>query len=221
MLKRGRPKREEKVVKEEEWLSERLEKCVEVYLEVEGGGCVKEEKVDGGAGVSPAKEAKKAEALAAKERKKAEALALKEAKKAEALAAKETKKAEALAAKESKKAEKEAKKAEKKAVGGGAGVSPAAVVSPAEEVVKSPPRGELEEEEIDEDGGAGVPPAEEIDEDGGAGVPPAEEIEVHVKRFEHNGKKWYRDNNGVIYDIESQEEVGVWIEEKKCIEMIG
>jgi len=87
-------------------------------------------------------------------------------------------------------------------VDGGAGVSPAedggAGVSPAE------------------DGGAGVSPAE----DGGAGVPPAEEIEVHVKRFEHNGKKWLRDANGVIYDLESQEEVGVWNEEKKCIEML-
>jgi hypothetical protein len=112
--------------------------------------------------------------------------------------------------------------------------------------MKSPPTDELEEEEIDEDGGAGVPPAEEggagvppaeeIDEDGGAGVspaedggagvspaaevPPAEEIEVYVKRFEHNGKKWLRDANGVIYDLESQEEVGVWNEEKKCIEML-
>ena len=105
MLKRGRPKREEKVVKEEEWLSGEL---VE-RKEVDGGVVwpVKEAKKEGG-GVSPA---------AGKEAKKA----AKETKKAEALAAKESKKAEALAAKEAKKAEKKAAKKD----GGGAGVSPA------------------------------------------------------------------------------------------------
>jgi hypothetical protein len=64
--------------------------------------------------------------------------------------------------------------------------------------------GELVEEEIDEDGGAGVSPAE---------------VEVKVKRFEHNGVKWLRDSNGVIYSMETQEEVGVWNEEMQTIVM--
>jgi hypothetical protein len=58
------------------------------------------------------------------------------------------------------------------------------------------PAGELEEEEIDE-----------------------EEVEVKVKRFEHNGVKWLRDSNGVIYSMETQEEVGVWNEEIQTIVM--
>jgi len=78
-----------------------------------------------------------------------------------------------------------------------------AVVSPATE---EPIAGELEEEEIDEDGGAGVSPAEE-------------EVEVKVKRFEHNGVKWLRDSTGVIYNMETQEEVGVWNEEMQTIVM--
>ena len=88
-------------------------------------------------------------------------------------------------------------------------VSPTEAVPPAEE--------ELEEEEIDEEGGAGVSPAEE---EGGAGVSPAEEeVEVAVKRFEHNGVKWLRDTTGVIYNMETQEEVGVWNEEMQTIVM--
>ena len=90
-------------------------------------------------------------------------------------------------------------------------VSPAVVVAATEE---------LEEEEIDEEGGAGVSPAEEESE-GGAGVSPAEEeeIEVVVKRFEHNGVKWLRDSANVIYNMETQEEVGVWDEEAQTIVM--
>ena len=74
-----------------------------------------------------------------------------------------------------------------------------ALVSPAVEE-------ELVEEEIEEDGGAGDSPAEE-------------EVEVAVKRFEHNGVKWLRDSTGVIYNMETQEEVGVWNEEMQTIVM--
>ena len=42
---------------------------------------------------------------------------------------------------------------------------------------------------------------------------------MHVKRFTHNGVKWLRDSTGVIYDMESQEEVGVLNEETQEIEM--
>ena len=40
-----------------------------------------------------------------------------------------------------------------------------------------------------------------------------------VKRFEHNGVKWLRDSMGVIYNMETQEEVGVWDEEMQTIVM--
>ena len=44
-------------------------------------------------------------------------------------------------------------------------------------------------------------------------------MEVAVKRFEHNGVKWLRDSTGVIYSMETQEEVGVWNEEMQTIVM--
>jgi hypothetical protein len=44
-------------------------------------------------------------------------------------------------------------------------------------------------------------------------------VEVVVKRFEHNGVKWLRDSNGVIYSMETQDEVGVWNEEMQTIVM--
>ena len=44
-------------------------------------------------------------------------------------------------------------------------------------------------------------------------------MEVAVKRFEHNGVKWLRDTTGVIYNMETQEEVGVWNEEMQTIVM--
>jgi len=84
------------------------------------------------------------------------------------------------------------------------------VVSPAEKVEMASIDCELEEEEVDES---------PITEGVCMGVSPIEEVEVHVKRFEHNGVKWLRDGEGVIYDMESQEEVGVWKEDKQEIEM--
>ena len=188
------------------------------------------------------KEAKKAEALALKEAKKAEAKAAKDAAKAakapkekkpkaaktkavvdevkadvvveevqhvddaavdlalgplavlvslhNAQAKKEPKEKKEKAPKEKKeKAPKEKK--EKKVVSPAKKAdSPIVVVPPALE------EGELEEEEVEE-----------------------EEVEVKVKRFEHNGVKWLRDSNGVIYSMETQEEVGVWNEEMQTIVM--
>ena len=46
-----------------------------------------------------------------------------------------------------------------------------------------------------------------------------EEIEeVYVKRFEHGGVKYLRSHFGTIYDEESEKEIGMWNEEKRCIE---
>jgi membrane protein involved in colicin uptake len=46
-----------------------------------------------------------------------------------------------------------------------------------------------------------------------------EEIpEVGVKKFEINGKIYLRSNTNVLYDLESQDEIGVWNEAKQEIE---
>ena len=189
-----------------------------------------------------AKARKKEEAEAAKAKKKAEAEAAKATKKAEAEAAKATKKEKVVKEKKDKvvkekkekvpkekkekvvkeKKEKVVKEKKEKVVKEKKEKVPKEkkdkvvkekkdkVVSPAEKVEMASIDCELEEEEVDES---------PITEGVCMGVSPIEEVEVHVKRFEHNGVKWLRDGEGVIYDMESQEEVGVWKEDKQEIEM--
>ena len=211
VVKRGRPLRK-KVVKEVDWLSELSSgKLWSLNGEGEGellkcigdGGVYVEEKVEEKAikkgDVESGKAIKKREEKA---KKKAEAEAAKATKKAEAEAAKATKKEKVVKEKKDKvvKEKKEKVPKEKKDK----------VVSPAEKVEMASIDCELEEEEVDES---------PITEGVCMGVSPIEEVEVHVKRFEHNGVKWLRDGEGVIYDMESQEEVGVWKEDKQEIEM--
>ena len=43
------------------------------------------------------------------------------------------------------------------------------------------------------------------------------EEEIVAKRFEYNGKKYLKSTNDIIYDIESQDEIGSWDNEKKEI----
>ena len=45
-----------------------------------------------------------------------------------------------------------------------------------------------------------------------------EEEEVEVEEMEYNGVKYLKSSRGVVYDIETSEEVGVWNEETKSIE---
>ena len=215
--------------------------------ESEAAKATKKEAAKAGkkAEVEAAKATKKAEVEAAKATKKAEVEAAKAGKQAEAKAKKEA----ANAAKKTEVQEveevpvpvdvhhvEEVEAPKKKA--GGAGVSPAekvvkvpkekvvkvpkekVVKVPKEKVVKVPKEkvveaptaidGELEAEEVDES---------PTYEGGGMGDSPIIEEEVHVKRFTHNGVKWLRDSTGVIYDMESQEEVGVWNEDTQEIEM--
>ena len=44
-----------------------------------------------------------------------------------------------------------------------------------------------------------------------------EEEEVCVRVFEHDGKRWLRDDGGAIYDPESHDEVGRWDEESQSV----
>ena len=45
-----------------------------------------------------------------------------------------------------------------------------------------------------------------------------EEEEVEVEEMEYKGVKYLKSSRGVVYDIETSEEVGVWNEETKSIE---
>ena len=44
-----------------------------------------------------------------------------------------------------------------------------------------------------------------------------DEEEVEVEEMEHDGVKYLRSSKGIVYDIETSEEIGVWNEETKSI----
>lgn len=135
-----------------------------------------------------AKAAEKAEKEAAKATEKAE----KEAQKATEKAAKE---AEVLAKKAAKEAEALAKKAEKEAEKAS---KPKAKVSKKTEEVKAP----------------AVEKPELVSEDESEDDEPA----VAVSKFEFKGKMYLKSSNGVIYDRETQDEIGAWNEAKQDID---
>jgi len=45
-----------------------------------------------------------------------------------------------------------------------------------------------------------------------------EEVVVKVRRFEYKGKMYLRTNENVVYDVETQDEIGVFNEERGEIE---
>ena len=45
-----------------------------------------------------------------------------------------------------------------------------------------------------------------------------EEVVVKVRRFEYKGKMYLRTNENVVYDVETEEEIGVFNEERGEIE---
>lgn len=159
----------------------------------------KTEVVDKKAAKEAEKEAKKlakeAEKLAKKEAKEAEKLAKKLAKEAEKeakkLAKKQAKDAEKLAKKQAKKAEKEAKEAEK------AKVTKDAVAELQQQMEDL----ELQEEKV-------VSSQDEAEDEDG---------EVEVVKFEHEGKEYLKDCENIVYDMETQDEIGTWNETDKNI----
>jgi hypothetical protein len=56
---------------------------------------------------------------------------------------------------------------------------------------------------------------EEEDEEDDENAPP---VEV-VSTFKHNGKNYLKSENNVVYDVETQDAIGVWNPEKKMIEL--
>lgn len=111
-------------------------------------------------------------------------------------AAKEAAKAAKEAAKAAKKAEPKAKKTKKKAVEEAAVGDDliATLLAKANETVPEP--------------AVAKPAPEPVTEL--APEPVEEEEDVAVVRFEHDGVKYLKDNEGYLYDPETQEEVGFW-----------
>lgn len=150
------------------------------------------------------KEAEKQAKLKAKEEEKAAKLKAKEEEKAAKAAAKEAEKQAKLQAKADAKA---AKAAEKKA----------------KEQVKE--KVEVLEKELTE---VATKAAEEIVQemaaldvnDGELNEEEEEEEATEVVKFEVDGKTYLKDSEGVLYDMETQEAVGVWNEETKQIDEI-
>jgi len=179
-----------------------------------------------------AKQAKKAEQEAAKQAKKAEQEAAKLAKKAEQEAAKQAKKAEQEAAKLAKKAEQdEEKKAQqelaKKATKAPPTKKAKEAAPPVEELSALMEELELEKEDDEVSNSAcgrdGANSSAETEAnssaDGGEGAEPPEES-INVKKFVFEGTTYLRSSDDVLYDIKSQEPVGMWNEEENCIDEI-
>jgi hypothetical protein len=208
------------------------------------------EKEQAKADALAAKEQAKADALAAKEQakeaaklaKKAEQEAAKLAKKAEQEAAKLAKKAEQEAAKLAKKAEQEEEKKAQQELAKKATKAPptkkAKEAAPVEELSALMEELELEKEDDEgeanssanktstnetdssADGGEGAEPSNSAcGRDGGEGAEPPEES-INVKKFVFEGTTYLRSSDDVLYDIKSQEPVGMWNEEENCIDEI-
>ena len=193
--KRGRPKKPVKVV-----ISDESE---DLFAGLVQNSIASSEDLD----TTAAKEAVKAEKKAAEEAARAEKKAALEAEKlakAEKLEAEKTEKAEKLEAEKLAKAEKKAAeetaRAEKKA---------------AEEAAKAEKKAALEAKKSEKPKKTSKADAKpEVGVAGGA----EDEDEVTVTKFEFGGKKYLKSSTNVLYDAETQDEIGVWNEAKQEIE---
>ena len=153
-----------------------------------------------------AKAAAKAEKEAKEAQEKAEKKATRDAEKAAAKAEKEAKEAEEKAEKKAArdaekakaKAEKEAKEAKEKAE------KAAAQAAKAESKPAKAPKKASKAEAV-----APVDETEELE---------AEEPVVKVEKFEFKGVTYLKSGDGTMYDMETQEEIGVWNEKTQTID---
>jgi len=153
--------------------------------------------------------AEKAAAEAAKAAAKAEKEAQKAADKAEKEAQKAAEKAEKDAQKAAEKAEKDAQKAAEKAQK----ESEALAKKAAKDAAKKP-KAKVTKKTAEVKAPA-VEEAELVSEDESDDDEPA----VAVSKFEFKGKMYLKSSNGVIYDRDTQDEIGVWNEAKQDIEL--
>ena len=160
--------------------------------------------------------AAKAQALAEEKAVKAQALAEEKAVKAQALAEEKAVKAAKLAeeksAKEAKLAEEKEAKTAKVAEEKEAKAAKALQLQ-AEKDAKSQA---LAEEKAAK---AAAKLAEKKKPSTSATVsePVEEQVKISAKKFEHNGKKYAKDQNGIVYDRATCEAIGKWDEEKQDI----
>ena len=180
-------------------------------------GAGSEQKAEAAAKKEQKKEQKQAEAAAKKAAKQAEAAAKKEQKAAEKAGeqlVKETireeqkeqkaaEKAEKLAAKQAEAAEKKAaKKAEQAKKAPGALLRAAKKAAKAEKAQKAAPGEQVCADELREEPYAPDEP---------------DELEVHVRVFEHEGVRWLKDDDHLLYCPETHDEVGRWDPEQQAV----
>ena len=167
-------------------------------------------------------EAEKAEKKAQQEAEKKEKKAQQEAEKKEkAEQAKVAKKAQQEQEKAEKKALQEQEKAAKKALNGGKGAAPPKkAAAPAKKAPEPTPEPTPELEHEEEESSHGAPPANPLADGGKGTAPPEEEANISVKKFEFEGRVYLRSGDDVLYDIKTQEPVGMWNTEENCIDEI-
>lgn len=219
--KRGRPRKQKQVeaVVTDDLLSalaaaERNAEAVDDGNVSDSGSSIKSGKTNvSKRGRKPLSEEEKAERLAkkaalkkAREEERAAKKAQKEAEKAAAKAAKEAEKAEL---KKMREAEKEQKKAEKEAAKAAAKAAKEAEKAAAKEAAPKSPTPVVEEE---------AAPAEVARQCPESVSPEEEEQGTQVKKFEFEGVTYMRDEDNILYDMKTQEVVGLWDEETQTID---
>jgi len=180
----------EKEVKAVALAAEKAEKAAKLEAEK----AAKAEKLAAEKALAAQEKEAKAVALAAEKAEKAAKLEAEKAEKAAKLEAEKTAKAEKLAAEKAEKAAKlEAEKAAKAEKLAAEKEAKKAKKEPkaSKKSVKTPEVSDTEDEE---------------------------EEEVEVKKFEFGGKKYLKSSKNVLYDAETQDEIGIWNEAKQEIE---
>ena len=179
---------------------------------VDGGNAEKGKKGKKGA-AKEGEKAEKVEKAAAKEAEKAEKAAAKEAEKAEKAAEKEAQKcaqkAEKESAKSAQKAEKEAQKAEKKAAKEAEKGDKKSRRKKTDKKVEVSSTEDLFDALLNESNSAELEEEEE-----------EEEVETKVTIVELDGVTYWKSEDNVLYNPETQDEMGVWDEESESIKKV-
>ena len=163
---------------------------------------------------------KKEKAEQAKVAKKAQQEQEKAEKKAQQEQEKAAKKAQQEQEKAEKKALQEQEKAAKKALNGGKGAAPPQEQEKAAKKALNGGKAAAPPKKAPEPTPEPTPELEHEEEESSHGAPPEEEANISVKKFEFEGRVYLRSGDDVLYDIKTQEPVGMWNAEENCIDEI-
>ena len=163
---------------------------------------------------------KKEKAEQAKVAKKAQQEQEKAEKKAQQEQEKAAKKAQQEQEKAEKKALQEQEKAAKKALNGGKGAAPPQEQEKAAKKALNGGKAAAPPKKAPEPTPEPTPELEHEEEESSHGAPPEEEANISVKKFEFEGRVYLRSGDDVLYDIKTQEPVGMWNTEENCIDEI-